>query len=119
VSLSVQKAGHLAELMCRIRHASTFTDCFVIFLPPSTNDHLVYAMAGVCGGGMHHLYFAGGSEHQLCLCAHQECVVEQVWILKEDTQRRDRFVAGVSNVTENLQEKSIKTCERSFFKDTS
>lgn len=62
VPLSLQNAGHLAELMRVMWHASTFTACFVAFLPPSTNGHLVPPMAGVCGGGMHHLYFAGGSE---------------------------------------------------------
>lgn len=54
VSLSLQKAGHLARLMLMICHASTFTTCFVFcffFLTPSTNGHLVHSIAGVCGGG--------------------------------------------------------------------
>lgn len=68
VSLWLQKDGHLAVLICSIGRAGTFTACVVVFFPPSTNGHLVRSIAGVCGGGTHHLYFVGGRENSSRAC---------------------------------------------------
>lgn len=101
VPLSAQKAGHLAELMCMIWRASTFTACFVAFLPPSTNGHLVHSIAGVCVSAKHHLYFAGGSE---IMCWAGKCGSIYIEFLQKTRFRmRDLLEAGWKKSARNWE----------------